>query len=344
MLSEKIKKHRFAIILILISIFLVAGQSYLFSAYEAHVINVTARICKYSETRTIGFWKNHQEVYIPYIPTFLGDSDILTPEAADQVFQDADAVDMSDMLRAQLLAMKFNIFHYAVGEYFVIGWGTIDELVAMGDDALTPPYANREEMEEIKNALDWTNNRHRLTHCLDIDPGTEAPVFAIQGAPEPLQLSVESEGQAEIAGVMMMEEPAVEEPPVEEPLEESLEEPIEELLEEPVVEGPQEEPVPTVGEVVEEVIDVVEDVVETVGEIIIETIEDLLGLNEPVEEPPIEEPPVEEPPIEEPSAEPEPEPEPEPASEPPAEEPPIEELPIEDRESSTDSVGTIIEE
>lgn len=189
--------YKFIFFLVLAGM-LIAGQSYMLSAYEAHVINVTAKICRYSETRTIGFWKNHQEVYAPYIPTFLGDSYIGSPEAADEVFQNANAEDMSDMLRAQLLAMKFNIAHFGVGEYEIIGWGTVSEVVALADYLLTPPYGTREEMEQVKNVLDYVNNLHKLTHCIDINPEFE-PTFAIE-IPADFQFS---QPTPEVTGAMM---------------------------------------------------------------------------------------------------------------------------------------------
>jgi len=177
MLNKKIKKYRFAIILTVIGIIFVAGQAYLFSGYEAHVINVTAHICKYSETRTMGYWKNHPEDFASCLPTFLGSTTIDTEEKALLIFDQANAgkgkkgqgePDMSDMLRGQLLAMKFNICVYGVGGYTVGDpWGTINDIVDKADEMLTPGPnpPTRKEMEEVKNILDYLNNLHQLKYC-----------------------------------------------------------------------------------------------------------------------------------------------------------------------------------
>ncbi len=166
---------------------LIIGQSYLFSAYEAHVINITAKICRHSETRTMGFWKNHEEYYERCLETFLGELTIVSQEHVDAIFDEADADNMSDMLRGQLLAMKFNVCNFGIGGYTVENEGiTINEIINWADDLLTPPFLGtqeeRNEMEEVKNILDYLNNLHQLRYCSD----NGGPYFVID-VPEPLE-------------------------------------------------------------------------------------------------------------------------------------------------------------
>ncbi len=181
------------VLLSAIIISLIIGQSYLFSAYEAHVINITAKICRHSETRTMGFWKNHEEYYNPYcLSVCLGlfstenmclgtlvDSEI----QADAIFEEANADNMVDMLRGQLLAMKFNVCNFGIGGYTVENEGmTINEIISWADNLLTPFFGTRDEMEEVKNILDYVNNLHQLRYCSD----NGGPYFVID-VPEPLE-------------------------------------------------------------------------------------------------------------------------------------------------------------
>jgi len=81
---------------------------------------------------------------------------------------DSNAQDMRDKLKSQLLAMKFNIAYYGVGDYFAESCHyqgrdipinqTINELVEDADELLCIPGATREELELIKNKLDCLNN------------------------------------------------------------------------------------------------------------------------------------------------------------------------------------------
>lgn len=141
------------------------------SAFEAHIINITARICRHSETRTMGYWKNHEEVYLPYIllsDIYLG-NEYITEEKVDEVFDNANADVMAFMLRGQLLAMKFNIAHFGIGGYFIESEGkTINDIVGEADDLLILGGVGlRSEMEEIKNILDYLNNLHQIRYCSD---------------------------------------------------------------------------------------------------------------------------------------------------------------------------------
>jgi len=137
-------------------------------AYEAHIINVTATICHKSEARTMGYWKNHLEVAEPYFPIWLGDLEVLNSNQATVVFANANSKDMAVMLRAQLLAMKLNIKHFGIGDYWVESYGmNLYGLTALADDLLTEPYGSRQEMEDVKDALVGISEMELLRVCLD---------------------------------------------------------------------------------------------------------------------------------------------------------------------------------
>lgn len=317
---NKPKKYKLIALIAVISIVFIAGQSYLFSAYEAHVINVTARICRYSETRTPGYWKTHPEVYeqylySPYPSLYLGPTSIPDVETATEIFENGNAKDMRDKLKSQLLGMKFNILHYGVGEYYIVGWGTIDYVVWLADQALLQDLS-RGIMEEIKNVLDYVSNLHRLTHCIEINPGT-TQTFVITGLNEPSREMKEKTKdlalEAAVAGIST--EPPAEDTIVEQTTEENVvpEEPLpttEEPTQSPEDIEAGEEPVVEEQGVVEEVAEALGDVVGVVVETVVDVVENILGIEPPVEEPInsgeensiiLEEPVIEQAPIEQPT-------------------------------------------
>lgn len=167
----------------------VGSQVVLLSAFEASIINVTARICDLAETRTIGFWKNHYDIILDpdneLLPQCLGNhpedmcfngipavDDVLI----EDIFENANAKEMADMLRAQLLAMKFNVAYFPGTGSFEVNATTIDGIIEKADNILrqdlsTETEGLREELEAIKNLLDYLNNQHQLTHCSEPNSG-----------------------------------------------------------------------------------------------------------------------------------------------------------------------------
>jgi len=179
------KKNLKIIIFLILAITVIAGQSLLSKAYEAHVINVTAHICRQTETRTPGYWKTHEEITMQLLPQTLGTGteEVLTFEQAFDIL-DSNAQDMRNKLMSHLLAMKFNIAYYGVGEYeyYVESQGrymTINEIVGWADSLLSldNPPASRDELEEVKDILDYLNNLHELRACATI---TQIPVQTFQ--------------------------------------------------------------------------------------------------------------------------------------------------------------------
>ena len=167
-------------------LFLILGTLESISAFEAHVINITARICNYVETRTIGFWKNHVDIYMEFLPQLMGgfpdDEIIWVPEADEilivtdpaDIFENANAKEMADMLKAQLLAMKFNVAYFPGTDNFEWGTTTISEIINRGDAMLRKDPETeglRGELEKIKNLLQLINNEHQLTHCSGFNEG-----------------------------------------------------------------------------------------------------------------------------------------------------------------------------
>ena len=311
---------------LILILFIISIPVYLLSAFESHVVNVTARICSPSETRTMGFWKNHPNAYDPFcLPQYLGDEPVSTIEEVNQVFKDANADIMRDMLKGQLLAMKFNICGFGIdaweGEEF--DGKTLGKIVEWADNLLRDANYTREEQEFVKNLLDYANNLHQVKYC-SITPSWSI----VSDFSEEEILTAELLTDGEVAGETITEEILTEEPPAEEPPAE--EPPTEEPpLEEPPAEEPPPEETPTEEE---------PPIEETLAEKQPPTEEAPTEEQPPVEEPPAEEPPAEEslaeePPAEEPPAEEPPTEEPPveepPAEEPPAEEPPAEEPPVE---------------
>lgn len=149
----------------------VLAQTSLFNAYEAHIINVTAKICDYSETRTMGYWKNHTSVYEPLLPQYLGNDIIDTQQKVEQVFLDYN-LSMRNKLKGQLLAMKFNVAYFGIGEYYVESEGkTLNEIVAEADDLLKQdPEPSQNVLENMKDILDYLNNLHQIGYCSSAAP------------------------------------------------------------------------------------------------------------------------------------------------------------------------------
>lgn len=135
--------------------------------------SIKTKHCQIYETKTIGYWKNHQSVYKPLLPQFLGDESIDNKYEASAIFANANADNMRDMLKAQLLAMKFNIAQFEIGDYFIQGHNmTINELVALADDLLKQnPEPAKEVLENAKNILDYVNNLHEIKICKDTPEG-----------------------------------------------------------------------------------------------------------------------------------------------------------------------------
>ena len=128
--------------------------------------------CIYKYTKTIGYWKNHSENYV--LPQDLSCELVTSSEQAIQIFENANANDMKDMLRAQLLAMKFNVSYFDIGHYTALGHGyTLNEIIDQAQNLLCS-NASEQEMSSMKNLLDHLNNNHLVEYCPE-PPEPEIP-------------------------------------------------------------------------------------------------------------------------------------------------------------------------
>lgn len=142
--------------------------------------------------RTKGFWtnKNGQALIGEDDLTMLRDLNLVnadgssfdpaTKAAVKSFLQGANAVNMANMLSAQLAAMALNVNNdlvdgtaliYAPGTESAnaLGFATVDDVMdeadaELGDDAKTPSgdEPNRTDQEELKNALDAANNNQNF--------------------------------------------------------------------------------------------------------------------------------------------------------------------------------------
>lgn len=235
---------------LLFAILIIVGPILMISAYEAHVINITAHICNYSETRTPGYWKTHEEVTTPLLPQTVGCETVETFEEAFDIL-DSSANNMREKLASHLLAMKLNIANFGIGGYIADTCGgggkTIDQLVSEADALVCDPSAKKKDMEDIKNILDCLNNLHVLRYCapsalrLDKFSSISSEVLLMTSEGELIETQAPAEGEEPIQITAPSEETPVEEIPGEEtPVEEQPEE------ESPEEETPSEEsePVP----------------------------------------------------------------------------------------------------
>ncbi|MDD3190707.1 MAG: lamin tail domain-containing protein [Candidatus Pacebacteria bacterium] len=148
---------------------LIVANMPLLNAFEAHVVNVRATMCNYSEIRSTGFWKTYieDEVFQPYQIQLLGDEEVGTAgEALIILNQNAT---MESKLKAQLLAMKFNIAYYNVGNYLdETEEKTLNEIAAEADILLQDSDAEDEEREIMKDLLEYWNTQETLKYCYGV--------------------------------------------------------------------------------------------------------------------------------------------------------------------------------
>lgn len=152
-------------------LFLILSQAQILFGYEAHVVNVTAQICDYSEIKSMNYWKNHPNTYGHYLPQYLGVELIDTGQKVNQVFLDYN-LSMRNQLKGQLLAMKFNISRFGIGDYLVESEGkTLNQIVIQADDLLS--QTPQPPLETMKNLLAYLNNLGLIKHCATRVPNFE---------------------------------------------------------------------------------------------------------------------------------------------------------------------------
>lgn len=150
-----------------------------FTDIEKNDNSITFEKSCLSETKTIGYWKNHPETYGNHLPQFLGDhpddEEIDSLQEVDDIF-DASDDSMRNKLKKQLLAMKFNIAHFGIGGYVDLkaSGKTLDELTEEADDLLRQsPLPDNSILEDMKDLLDYINNLHQIGFCGNIEEPEE---------------------------------------------------------------------------------------------------------------------------------------------------------------------------
>lgn len=160
------RKIKAVVSLVLMLAIMFAQSSFIFG-YEAHIVNVTAKICNYGEVRSIGYWKTHPEIYAYYLPQSLGGTIVDDEEKADEIFDFfGNARSATNKLMAQLLGMKFNIANFGIGDYIPEGdTRTLSQLIAEADGILSNPNSTKEEILAMKDLLDRLNNLELIKYC-----------------------------------------------------------------------------------------------------------------------------------------------------------------------------------
>lgn len=143
------------------------------SAFEAHVVNVTATIerrpCMDFPTRNRSTWLNDfPQDWV--LPQMLGNIEVNFPaDAAHYLDTNAGRV---DRLRAQLLALKFNIAHFGSGEAFVPGESiTLNQLAAQADALLMQENPSNGDLETMKERVEDVNRARQVSTCAKCPEG-----------------------------------------------------------------------------------------------------------------------------------------------------------------------------
>ena len=149
-----------------------------FNDTEEITNNIAAEVCQDSEIRSCGYWKIHSNIYKPHLPQTLGgyptDEIVDTITKANNILTAACGTcgcgcdkTMRTKLKGQLLAMKFNIAHFGIGEYLVESEGkTLNQIVADADNLLRQdPPPEDSVLEEMKDLLDSLNKLEHIRFC-----------------------------------------------------------------------------------------------------------------------------------------------------------------------------------
>lgn len=142
-----------------------------FSAFEAHVVNVTAKIerepCREFHLENRWFWHMHSDLWI--LPQTLGNEEVIFPADAEAILDPHNYTTPLTRLRAELLVLKFNIAHTGAGDAFVPDEAiTLGELAAQADGLLMrqPPATNR-ELTLMRSRVARAYRRGTVSTCND---------------------------------------------------------------------------------------------------------------------------------------------------------------------------------
>jgi len=119
-------------------------------------------------TRTLGYWKNHSDDAVEFLPIVLGPgcTDVITAQDVKDIMKAAKAKDAADMLKAQLLAAKLNV---AMGDVLPEDFTAITPFIDAADELLGRNVchpetgrkgADRAEATDLIYELDMFNNKY----------------------------------------------------------------------------------------------------------------------------------------------------------------------------------------
>ncbi len=146
------------------------------TAFEAHVVNVTATIerkpCLTYEIRSMGYWKNHPDQRI--FSQTIGNATVANNTEADAVFALSNN-SMANKLRKQLLTLKFDIVYFDSGNAIVGGGNstTFSELAAQADEALLADPQNPDQISHFHNLIEGIVTKETVSTCEVCPKGKE---------------------------------------------------------------------------------------------------------------------------------------------------------------------------
>lgn len=148
-----------------------------FTDTEDATSNVKAKMCFDSEMKSCSYWKNHPNVYKPYLPQKLGNEVIDTVFKAGNILKAAcgscgcggcDSTIRAE-LKGQLLAMKFNVAHFGIGDYIPTSTASsVSEIIAAADDLLKQnPPPDESILEAMKELLESIAQDSQIRVCTE---------------------------------------------------------------------------------------------------------------------------------------------------------------------------------
>ena len=141
-----------------------------FNDEEQEDNKIKAQICYDAETRSMGYWKTHPDAYKSYLSQYLGCNssssecilgyeEISNQSEVNEIFNANNSI-MRNKLKKQLLAMKFNIAHFKVGEHiYATMTDSFNTIVGEADALLQQTPAPSNEVGPLCNdSCNETNN------------------------------------------------------------------------------------------------------------------------------------------------------------------------------------------
>lgn len=146
----------------------------LLGASENPIIEVTANICENTETNMILKWNGNAEIYSALLPQKLGNEMIESQNEAVGILQLENDLNIRNKLRSELLALKFNIAHFEIGDNIPIDdiKKSPTEIADQADAllALDPPPLFT-ELDDMRINIEKANSFIKFHICEKDDSG-----------------------------------------------------------------------------------------------------------------------------------------------------------------------------